>query len=173
LDLKQVPDIAHLVDDCSRRGNVYLLNTILGYLLGFNKVPIWRWNLWYTVRSVDGASANGHVHVLDWWLQVTRKYDLPLRYTYRALNKASKNDHIKVLEWWETLYIQSEGVLLVHDMGEYFNKLSPPVVQWWYRMTNKYERGRLGRVGRLGLGPSYIEEWNFYPASQLKMCKDK
>ena len=51
----------------------------------------------YTAEAIDGASKNGLVHVLDWWL----RSGLPLKYTESALEQASSKGHILVLEWWK------------------------------------------------------------------------
>jgi hypothetical protein len=51
----------------------------------------------YTTEALDGASASGFVHILEWWY----KAGLPLRYSEAALEQASSNGHIAVLEWWK------------------------------------------------------------------------
>ena len=50
----------------------------------------------YTHKSIDDASAGGHINVLDWWLRSGFK----MKYTSRAIDMASRNGHINVLNWW-------------------------------------------------------------------------
>lgn len=75
----------------------------------------WRQSDWfrdkymYDAESVDGASKNGHIRVLDWWW---RRSGLPLRYTESALEQASGRGHLLVLEWWRDAAAQDESILL-------------------------------------------------------------
>jgi len=71
-----------------------------------------RWfrdNHTYDAESVDGASKNGHVRILDWWW---RHSGFPLRYTEAALEQASANGHLLVLEWWRDAAAQDDKVVL-------------------------------------------------------------
>ena len=48
-------------------------------------------------EAIDGASRNGHVNSLDWWLESGFR----LEYTEAALEMASLKNHIDVLDWWK------------------------------------------------------------------------
>jgi hypothetical protein len=52
----------------------------------------------YGPEALDGASRNGFVEVLQWWLDS----GLPLSYTEKALEFASSKGHVEVLDWWNT-----------------------------------------------------------------------
>jgi len=54
----------------------------------------------YTSESIDNASANGKIEVLDWWVNAHKKYGTELKYTEKAINLASKFDKIDSLNWW-------------------------------------------------------------------------
>ncbi|KEY70752.1 hypothetical protein S7711_03247 [Stachybotrys chartarum IBT 7711] len=75
----------------------------------------WKQSRWfrerhiYDAEAVDGASKNGHVHVLDWWW---RRSGLPMRYTETALEQASGKGHLLVLEWWRDAAAQDENIVL-------------------------------------------------------------
>lgn len=50
----------------------------------------------YSVDAIDNASANGHVHVLNWWKSSGHE----LKYSNRAMDSATMNERIDVLNWW-------------------------------------------------------------------------
>ncbi len=50
-----------------------------------------------TSMSMDNASKQGLVSLLDWWKQS----GLPLKYTNSAMNWASLECQVAVLEWWK------------------------------------------------------------------------
>ncbi|ORZ32003.1 hypothetical protein BCR44DRAFT_91577 [Catenaria anguillulae PL171] len=50
----------------------------------------------YSHQAMDEASAAGHVDVLQWWLDS----GLKLRYTYHAIDGASGNGEVDALVWW-------------------------------------------------------------------------
>lgn len=55
------------------------------------------------------ASSHGHVNILQWWLNLSKKYaGIPksilrprITYTENAIDDASANGHINVLNWWK------------------------------------------------------------------------
>ena len=52
----------------------------------------------YDAQAIDGASRQGFIEVLQWWLDS----GLQLHYTDRALENASSRGLVEVLEWWRT-----------------------------------------------------------------------
>ena len=57
----------------------------------------------YGREAMDGASARGSVHVLEWW----RQSGLPLKYSEASLEQASARGHLNVLEWWRQKAVAS------------------------------------------------------------------
>lgn len=51
----------------------------------------------YDERALESASAEGHIHVLQWW----KNSGLPLRIGEAVMDCASERGHIPVLEWWK------------------------------------------------------------------------
>lgn len=72
----------------------------------------------YTDDAMDQASANGFVHVLDWW----KNSGLTLKYSEAALEIASGRGHLEVLEWWRrsSKYApgRNDNDLRKHPLGE-------------------------------------------------------
>src|SRR5271154_5506634 len=56
--------------------------------------------------SMDLASKNGHVNVLQWW----KDSGLVLIYDYTAMEWASENGRVNVLQWWK-----DSGLELIYD----------------------------------------------------------
>ena len=54
----------------------------------------------YTSESIDNASSNGKINILNWWSNAKKQYKIELKYTEKAMNFASKFDHIEILDWW-------------------------------------------------------------------------
>ncbi|KAI9151888.1 hypothetical protein HJFPF1_09101 [Paramyrothecium foliicola] len=84
----------------------------------FPRIPLlnyWKQSKWFTAKgqydekAIDGASENGHVHVLDWWW---RESGVPLCYTEAALEQASANGYLDVLDWWRAAAAQDEKIVL-------------------------------------------------------------
>ena len=48
-------------------------------------------------RAIDLAAANGHTHILDWWVN---RDDLEFTYGTDAVDGAATNGHVNVLEWF-------------------------------------------------------------------------
>lgn len=96
-------------------GSVLPINAS-AYYPRLDVLDYWRQSRWfhdrhhtYTHEALDGASRNGHVRILDWWL---RRSGFQLRYTESALEQASANGHLLVLEWWRDAAAQDEDVVL-------------------------------------------------------------
>ncbi|KAH0372368.1 flavoprotein, partial [Aureobasidium melanogenum] len=68
-------------------------------ILEYWNTSAWFLNKKYTAETLDGASRQGFIDVLDWW----KKSGLTLIFTEAALEQASSSGHIEVLEWWREL----------------------------------------------------------------------
>jgi len=97
----------------------------------------WRDSNWfkrnraYTHEAIDGASSNGHIEVLDWWL---RDADLPLKYSEAALEQASGNNYLAVLEWWRLAATIDERVVLRPGRSIQYATQNGrlEVLRWWH-----------------------------------------
>lgn len=89
--------------------------------------------------AVDGASRNGHVVALDWWLHS----GIPMQYTESALEMASAKNQLEVLAWWKR---KSKEHRLVMKVGKVMDTASTAghvdVLDWWARNLPeiKYDR---------------------------------
>lgn len=89
--------------------------------------------------AIDGASRNGQVPSLDWWLHS----GLPMEYTEAALEMASAKNQIDVLDWWKD---QSKRYNLHLKIGRVMDMASTAghveVIEWWSRsqLDFKYDR---------------------------------
>ncbi|KAI5210000.1 flavoprotein [Aureobasidium subglaciale] len=68
-------------------------------VLEYWNTSAWFLNKKYTAETLDGASRQGFIDVLDWW----QKSGLTLVFTEAALEQASSAGHIAVLEWWRNI----------------------------------------------------------------------
>ncbi|KAI9220317.1 hypothetical protein BC828DRAFT_127831 [Blastocladiella britannica] len=64
--------------------------------VGLSKLP-----LLYTKASLNNASLNGEIGVLDWW---ARESGLPLRFSQAAVDLGSSGGHLPILRWWWDAY---------------------------------------------------------------------
>jgi len=93
-------------------------------------------------EAIDGASRNGQVASLDWWLHS----GLPLEYTEAALEMASAKNQLNVLAWWKTQHTAHALPLKigrVMDMASLAGHVD--VLEWWARsqLEFKYDRQAL------------------------------
>ena len=90
-------------------------------------------------EAIDGASRNGQIVSLDWWLNSGH----PFRYTEAALESASAKNQIAVLEWWKTQHTQ-RGLPLkvgrVMDMASMAGHVK--VLEWWATSQIDFKRDR-------------------------------
>lgn len=90
-------------------------------------------------EAVDGASRNGQVASLDWWLHS----GMPLEFTEAALELASAKNHLDVLSWWKT---QSKIHKLHLKIGRVMDMASTAghveVLEWWHHsgLEPKYDK---------------------------------
>ncbi|KAI8801494.1 hypothetical protein BJ742DRAFT_578790 [Cladochytrium replicatum] len=66
---------------------------------------LWQTKLMWTDRAIDEASANGHINVLDWWLNRDddSTWKPQISWTSAAIDMASANGHVEVLKWWHNV----------------------------------------------------------------------
>jgi hypothetical protein len=83
----------------------------------------------YDAEALNGASAKGFVHVLEWW----HRSSLPLKYTEAALEQASSKGHLHVLEWWRETSLQDPSIVLKPGRSllaaAQWGRLE--VIRWW------------------------------------------
>ena len=94
--------------------------------------------------AVDGASRNGQVSVLDWWL----RSGIPLEYTESALEAASSKNRIAVLDWWKDKHTNPTWHLPLKigramDMASTTGRIQ--ALEWWAspQLEPKYDRQAL------------------------------
>jgi ATP-dependent Lon protease len=81
----------------------------------------------YTDKAIDNASANNHVHILDWWL----KSGLELKYTQNAIDNASANNHVPILDWWLKSGLELRYTQKAIDNASANNHV--PILDWWLK----------------------------------------
>lgn len=94
-------------------------------------------------EAIDGASRNGRVGSLEWWLVS----GLPFEYTEAALELASAKNRISVLDWW---LAQSRSGRLGPNkalkVGKVMDAASTAghvkVLEWWARSQLEYNYDR-------------------------------
>lgn len=82
----------------------------------------------YTEAALEAASAKNQIAVLDWWKKQHEQRNLPLK-VGRVMDMASMAGHIKALEWWATSQIE-----LKHDRSALHHACSHgrvDVLDWW------------------------------------------
>ncbi|KAF8739279.1 hypothetical protein AX14_010253 [Amanita brunnescens Koide BX004] len=82
----------------------------------------------YTEAALESASAKNQIAVLDWWRDQHKQRGLPLK-VGRVMDMASMAGHVKVLEWWATSQID-----LKHDRSALHHACSHgrvDVLDWW------------------------------------------
>ncbi|PVF95292.1 hypothetical protein CPB86DRAFT_875775 [Serendipita vermifera] len=137
------------------------------------RIPVlnwWKTNLYqpgnntsYDSRAMDAACMNGHVHVLQWWVDS----QLPLKYTEGALEHASARGHIAVLDWWK----QSNLPLKIGRVMELASGAGQvDVLEWWHRsgLDFKYDKVPLFQASCSGR----VEALEWWAQSGLQMMYD-
>ena len=95
-------------------------------------------------EAIDGASRNGQVPALDWWLHS----GLPLEYTEAALESASSKNRIAVLDWWKDKSLSPRWHLPL-KIGRAMDMASTAghvdALEWWAasQLEPKYDRQAL------------------------------
>ncbi len=92
----------------------------------------------YTSDTIDHASSNGKISVLDWWKKVNKENDVPLKYTKKAMILASRSGQIATLDWWI-----NSGLELKYDedaVDYASNSCKINVLNWWF---NNFELSKV------------------------------
>ncbi|KAG2015717.1 hypothetical protein CC2G_008961 [Coprinopsis cinerea AmutBmut pab1-1] len=119
-------------------------------------------------EAVDGASRNGQVASLDWWLNHGPTFD----YTEAALEYASAKNQLAVLDWWKEQYTL-KGVPLkigrVMDMASTAGHVE--VLEWWAtsQLEFKYDRHALQHASCHGK----VEVLQWWLGSGLQLIFDQ
>ncbi|KAH0491574.1 hypothetical protein TgHK011_002999 [Trichoderma gracile] len=84
----------------------------------------------YDTEAIDGASKNGHVHILQWW----KESGFPLLYTESSLEHASSNGLISVLDWWRNAAAVDPNIVLEPGRSLLWaaSKGREEVLRWWH-----------------------------------------
>lgn len=124
----------------------------------------------YDAQAMDGASRQGFIEVLQWWLDS----DLPLYYTDRALENASSRGLVEVLEWWRTNSQKLNGtqrelplkvgksIWLAAQCGR------AQVIAWWERSGIAYSHEeRVATVASQGGHVEVLDLWYSLKGSKM------
>ncbi|RFU73292.1 hypothetical protein TARUN_8963 [Trichoderma arundinaceum] len=89
----------------------------------------------YDTEAIDGASKNGHVHILQWWKQS----GLPLLYTHVSLEQASGNGLISVLAWWRDAAALDNSIVFKPGRSLLWAARNgqADVLRWWHASDMK------------------------------------
>jgi hypothetical protein len=127
----------HVVDIYSSKGDVKSLELWLKNSLK-NNVFDETLQKYYTESALSNASTNGHINVLDWWLNAYKEKNIILKYNELSLVGACGNGNINVLDWWF-----NSGLKLKYDVraiDNASNNNKKEVLDWWYK---KYKEDKL------------------------------
>lgn len=88
----------------------------------------------YTTNSIDSASKNGNIDVLNWW----KNSGLELKYTEYALSYAAFSKHFHILEWWKNsnLIIKQDDQLISNLIQVEFTD-----VLEWFKIVSAENQG--------------------------------
>jgi hypothetical protein len=119
-------------------------------------------------EAVDGASRNGQILSLDWWLNCGR----PFEYTEASLEYASAKNQIAALDWWKRQH-KASGLPLkigrVMDMASTAGHVD--VLEWWAssQLELKYDRHALQHASCHGK----VEVLQWWLGSGLQLIFDQ
>ncbi|TCD60619.1 hypothetical protein EIP91_009765 [Steccherinum ochraceum] len=119
------------------------------------------------IEIVDGASRNGQVASLDWWLYS----GIPLEYTEAALETASARNQLDVLQWWKDRAEERQVQLKigrVMDMASTSGNVE--VLEWWLRsqLDFKYDRQAMHHASCHGK----VDVLQWWQSSNLQLIFD-
>jgi len=125
-----------------------------------------------TSEAIDGASRNGRVASLEWWLNS----GLPFECTEAALELASARNRLSVLDWWLT---QSRfgrlGPNKALKVGKVMDAASTAghvqVLEWWARSQLEYKYDRQALYHASCHGKVEVLQW--WLESGLQMIFDQ
>lgn len=119
-------------------------------------------------EAVDGASRNGKIASLDWWISS----GLPFEYTEAALEQASAKNRIAVLDWWKRQHSQNGLTLKIGRVMEMASNAGHVgVLEWWASSQLEYplDRHILQRASTLGK----IQVLDWWLGSGLQLSFDQ
>ncbi|EIN06732.1 hypothetical protein PUNSTDRAFT_136570 [Punctularia strigosozonata HHB-11173 SS5] len=116
-------------------------------------------------ECVDGASRNGQVLSLDWWLAS----GIPLEYTDTALEYASARNHIPVLEWWRQTKLPLK-IGRVMDMASTAGHVG--VLEWWFRYEHDIHYDKQALYHASCHGKVEVLQWWLNSGLQLMFDQD-
>ncbi|KAK2463153.1 hypothetical protein APHAL10511_004808 [Amanita phalloides] len=120
-------------------------------------------------EAIDGASRNGQVISLEWWLSDSGHL---LHYTEAALESASAKNQVAVLDWWKTQH-KLRGLPLkvgrVMDMASMAGHVE--VLEWWAtsQIEFKHDRSALHHASCHGR----VDVLNWWLGSGLQLYYDQ
>ena len=119
-------------------------------------------------RAIDDASRNGHVEILEWWLNSGIS---PLSYSEDALNHATIKKQLPTLEWWiaSGLPLKLGNVL---DFASMVKDGSTDSLEWWHRksgLSGGYTKVALYEISKKG--NTRLLDW--WKSSGLPLVYDK
>lgn len=95
----------------------------------------------YTERAIDLASANGHIHILDWLFKIgTESKPWILKYSPRSIDWAAARGHIHVLGWWLNKYKNMNIVLQYTEKAIDFAATQGriEILEWFLKHSEEY-----------------------------------
>ena len=107
----------------------------------------------YESYAMNEASANGHVEALQWWLNS----NLELKYTEFAINEASRKGFVNILQWWRNSELE-----LKYDnqaMNEASANGHTKILQWWTESALKLKFDRSGMNWAYDYGRTDTLRW--------------
>lgn len=124
----------------------------------------------YDAQAMDGASRQGFIEVLQWWLDS----GLDVRYTDRALENASSKGLVDVLDWWRSNSQKLIGtdrdlplkvgksIWLAAQCGR------DQVISWWERSDIAYgHEERVATVASMGGHVHVLDLWYSLKGSKM------
>ncbi|AFX92777.1 putative ankyrin repeat protein [Megavirus courdo11] len=134
-DLGEIEDNQYIVDNCSMSNNLEQLSILLS--LGKN--------MHYTEASMDIASKNGCVDILDYWFHS----GFELKYSRDAIEYASEQGHVNVLDWWINSGLELKYRHWSIDHASALGRLN--VLDWWINsgLELKYTEYSMDRAANI------------------------
>jgi hypothetical protein len=108
----------HLLDHASAHGLVFYLDWCIQNSL-----------YEYSINAFDRAAVNGHLNVIEWWIQQAKNKQLRLKYSHLAMDGASANGHIHILEYIKNIGIKRKYTIDALDIAAANGH--DHVIYWW------------------------------------------
>nr|WBF70587.1 putative ankyrin repeat protein [Megavirus caiporensis] len=134
-DLGEIEDNQYIVDNCSMSNNLEQLSILLS--LGKK--------MHYTEASMDIASKNGYVDILDYWFHS----GFELKYSHDAIEYASEQGRDNVLNWWINSGLELKYRHWSIDHASALGRLN--VLNWWINsgLELKYSEYTMDRAANI------------------------